>query len=230
MPAFPMSLNIPEALFECHNIAHCPNGEYRPPEMFTWWNPDSVLYESPEPLHLNDRPNSPWEHRVLHHTDTNEATPGWWCCDCISALENFGIPNPSARKTPLTAWLNRHSPQESEGKWDVVLTDITDPYQYFKCGHPDCALTIPPDELSHCKLVFIAPLAGDKYTTPKLNHNWLCVEHTDEFYAALAYNPAMTVQIGPTLQGLQVLRDLRKRTRKPTGPNGRRRPNRNAPA
>lgn len=211
MPGFPFNLAIPEPLYECHNTSFCPEAEFRTADHFHWWNPSSVQYRHPPRPNTPDPKCRPWQHRILYPTDVNRPTSGWWCQSCITALQEYSSPSPSQSSTvPMTEWLARNQESNKQGKYDMVLTDIKGPEPFYQCGHPECKYAIPAEELTHC--AFVYSNSKTKTNIPKLNHNWLCTEHTDDFYSNIIYHQPMAAQIGPTLQALTDIKARRPKS------------------
>ena len=223
MPRFPFNLSIPNPVYECHNIAFCPTGSFQPPDRFYWWDPASVYYNPPPGDHPADRASKPWQYKILYPVDITRPTPGWWCEDCISALQSFDHPDPTMTlMIPLTRWSSHHTTMDSQEPYDLVLTNITEPEPYFYCGHPVCPFPLPPEELTHCQQVYTSKLAPKQLNTDKHNHNWLCSDHTDEFYSNTIYEQYNSAQIGPTLSALLSIKN------KPPTPSNRRRKGRSS--
>ena len=200
-------LTAPTPLYECANVVNCPNGTYRTAESFSWWDISSLVYTPNQQFVRLPTHETPWQHQVLYPINTNRRPPNWWCNHCIQSLENFAPPRTTTYiKVPMQAWLNRYNQEYSQGQFDLTLTTIRPPQPSYQCGHPKCKLIIPPEELTHCKIVHIDN-STDIYIPPHLNHPWLCPEHTDELYAQLPRNHTMTIQVGPTLLGLLDLRN-----------------------
>ena len=225
MPRFPFNLTTPTAFYECHNTPNCPVDKLRTAEHFTWWNPQALTYRPTRELSATPTYDTPWEHQTLWTINTNAPTEGWWCLTCIKGLEQFatvnhGFPEP----IPLQAWLGRRDQKDPDNTLDLAIHNLTVPEPYFKCGHADCNLTIPPEDLTQCRTSYANPSQDSLYKPAPLNHNWLCQSHTDELTAQLTRNPTLSVQIGPSLKGLLDLIEqradtaARKRRRSQTSP------------
>ena len=203
MLSFPYNLPIPTPYYECSNILDCPDGTYRTADAFSWWDPSSLVYKPTRDMILIPTHQAPWQHQILYPVNTIKPPAGWWCNPCIESLESFAThPIAPYSRTPMEAWLYRPNQENFLGQSDLILTSIKDPLSSYQCGHIQCPHYIPPDELSYCQVVYPDSQPEDAHNQTELRHKWLCVNHTDDFYAQLQHNLTLTVQIGPNLQGL----------------------------